>query len=620
MSTFTAQATTLALPPPDPLKHVNYVLGMVLGVDDFTQEFAYLSGHDQWLARDLLGYGTVSGLRVHVETGAEGPEVVVDPGEALSPRGQLIHVSPAQCAKLNAWLAIEENRREVLRRLGSPPSALRLAVVLCYRECPTDDVPIPGEPCRSEDELMAPSRLTDDFKLELRFEPPDQREEDAVRDFVEWLCRVEITDEAGSFATLEELLNAVRAATVGPASPPDFMYGSPPSSLRIHSADACDYLRAAFRLWVTELRPRWRPDWLAKSCCDQHADDSERRPDEDCLLLAEIDVPLVNELTGELKVDDVVAVHVDETRRPYLVHLRLLQEWLLCCRCPANGAIGSPPDGGLLAGDVTGPAASTTVEKLRHVEIDAAAPSAHQVLAFEGGKWTPTTLPPAAPGALTPSGTVAQEVAFGQPASGGTSNAYSRGDHTHGTPPDPIPPHRAAADAHPLGGDVTGNIGAVTVARIQNVPVVAGAPNEGDVLTVVSGQWQGAPAAAGVGDFVEHPKGLPRYAIVAAGWVRLDGTDQHPPVYNGLSAQAVASSTVRVRFNGYEQPDGSFQYLVKALPVIRDIHVAAPIVFFARFLSDALELAVHDGSSGIDTNTLAEAEMMIEISRYGRQA
>src|SRR6185312_4742524 len=64
MTTFAAQATTLALPPPDPLKHVNYVLGMVLGVDDFTQEFTYLSARERWLARDAIGYGTLWGLGV----------------------------------------------------------------------------------------------------------------------------------------------------------------------------------------------------------------------------------------------------------------------------------------------------------------------------------------------------------------------------------------------------------------------------------------------------------------------------------------------------------------------------------------------------------------------------
>ena len=39
----------------DPTLHVNYVRGMVLGVDDYVQEFAYLANRDQWALRDLIG-------------------------------------------------------------------------------------------------------------------------------------------------------------------------------------------------------------------------------------------------------------------------------------------------------------------------------------------------------------------------------------------------------------------------------------------------------------------------------------------------------------------------------------------------------------------------------------
>ncbi|HYY97609.1 MAG TPA: hypothetical protein VE642_03410, partial [Pyrinomonadaceae bacterium] len=116
MSPFVPRATASTLAEPDPTKHVKYTLGMVLGVDDFTQEFAYLSGRDQWLARDLLGYGTASGLRVDVDVEVEGgsPQVLVTPGVALSPRGQLIRVAPAQCADLDAW--VTSHREELARR------------------------------------------------------------------------------------------------------------------------------------------------------------------------------------------------------------------------------------------------------------------------------------------------------------------------------------------------------------------------------------------------------------------------------------------------------------------------------------------------------------------------
>ena len=105
MSCFSSTTNGNSTAGPDPAKHVNYSLGMVLGVDDFTQEFAYLSGRDRWILRDLIGYGTARGLKVSTELDvAKGPRVVVEPGVAVSPSGQLICVPTAQCAYLRDWV------------------------------------------------------------------------------------------------------------------------------------------------------------------------------------------------------------------------------------------------------------------------------------------------------------------------------------------------------------------------------------------------------------------------------------------------------------------------------------------------------------------------------------
>src|ERR1043165_1827814 len=74
---FSAVATTAAA---DPHRHVNFTAGMVLGVDDYRQEFAYHSARDKWIVRDFLGYGTLSGLAVF-HHGAVRP-VVHDPVDA----------------------------------------------------------------------------------------------------------------------------------------------------------------------------------------------------------------------------------------------------------------------------------------------------------------------------------------------------------------------------------------------------------------------------------------------------------------------------------------------------------------------------------------------------------
>jgi hypothetical protein len=371
MSCFSLHTNSTTVAEADPTKHVSYNVGMVLGVDDFTQEFAYLSGRDQWMVRDLIGYGTVRGLNVRIEVDAtKGPRVAVEAGVAVSPRGQMICVPAAQCAYLRNW--VSDHSAEITPLVGSPPdSSLLLYVVLCYRSCPTDNVPIAGEPCRSEDKLVAPSRLMDDFSLELRLEKPNQREENAVRDFVAWLKQVNVSGDPST--PLDQFLQAIRDAAAewlaSPLSSPltsppgDFMFGSPPSFLNINTADVSDYWRAAFRVWVTELRPKWIARW--HGCAATHLE-SDQAHDEDCVLLAELEVPLLPVSPGSWDIpDDPIPVNQDE--RPYLVHLRLLQEWLLSGAAAAGvsefASLGVPVPTGLKMLNVDGPASISLTDE-----------------------------------------------------------------------------------------------------------------------------------------------------------------------------------------------------------------------------------------------------------------
>lgn len=350
MTGFGSNCTSVAASPPDPTKHVRYQLGMVLGAHDFDQEHAYLSERDRWLARDALGFGTVCGLRVTVSSPADGPpQVKVSPGTALAPRGRLVRVAPEQCAGLNDWLAANAEAIPV----GSPVTmTLPVYVVLSYRERETDEVPIPGEPCRTEDDVMKPSRVCDDFKLELALAPPGDQELGALRDLVRWLrLHLEVSTTAPDSAPLKDVLDALRAAVVPPASPleepagspppPDWLLdGSPGTPFTVRAEDLCEYLEAAFRVWVTELRPLWRPRWLgASSPCTG----TVTPPDGaggDSVLLARLDVPCVRTLEeATWEVDPAGTVVVDERDRPLLVHQRMLQEWLLC----ASGLVPSGP-------------------------------------------------------------------------------------------------------------------------------------------------------------------------------------------------------------------------------------------------------------------------------------
>ncbi|AKJ02890.1 hypothetical protein [Archangium gephyra] len=334
----------------DPTKRVNYVLGMVLGVDDFTQEFTYLSERDRWLTRELLGYGTVWGLAVTQEPGTRGPEVRVSPGVAVSPRGNLLRVTPAQCASLNDWLAARTPEVSARMAGASPGTRLKVYVVLGYDECLTDAVPIPGEPCRTEEDATKPSRIADDFTLELSFTPPAQHEEDALRDLVRWLrTHIQVSSTPGTSVPLDAFLGFLRGAVlVPPGSPPsppwspsDFLLDtSPASPLVVATEDLCRYLRAALRVWVTELRHLWRTNWLgeAQGCMEPLTPVSAGG--EDRVLLAELSLPVTRELEGGAwKVASAPAkVDILEDGRPFVAHLRLLQEWMLCGTRPDTPA------------------------------------------------------------------------------------------------------------------------------------------------------------------------------------------------------------------------------------------------------------------------------------------
>lgn len=330
MSTF--QTTVLQQKTLDPSKRVRYSTGLVLGVDEFRQEQTYFMERDRRANRSLHGYGTVSGLRVFTRSQDGRLEVVVTPGMAVDPHGRTICIPTAQCADVNAWLA--EQTDQLLPEIGSPPVTLEAALVLCYQECETDYVPIPGDPCRSEDDSKAASRIADDFRLtlipDLPGSPPsipengdgtadeatipEHTEEAAILRLGDLLESLEVTGEATEYLTKEALSDLVRGlAETAPS-------GSPPESTAIHPADAEDFLRTAFRIWATEVRPALMSDDRCRSVPE----------DDQCVVLARVQLGV--ELTdGDLTVSEsggTADLQILEDDRPLLLSTRVLQEWM----------------------------------------------------------------------------------------------------------------------------------------------------------------------------------------------------------------------------------------------------------------------------------------------------
>jgi hypothetical protein len=664
MSDFKTAIPTLS--PLDPYTRVKYTMGLILGPDEFEQEQLYLMERDRLHNRALHGYGTVYGLHVDVRASADGPEVVISPGLAVDPTGQTIRVPSAQCAKLHKWL--QRYQTAVGERFGTPPLPLRLYVVLCYRECKTKKVPIRVGPCHSQEDSMAPSRIADDFELSLRFEPPAQVEEDVIRDFGALLDRIEITSEPGSFVTqleMEALVRGLGASSPLPASPPE---GG--ASIRLHPAEACDILRAAFRVWATEVRPTLlaaeRKDRTA--ACGAFPDGSPLPEplDDPCVLLAQLDFSL----NAAWQVMGPVTINNDQ--RPILLHTRLLQEWLLCGRLGRTAELGNtrtfatlfvltpttirawlhhPVLLDLLAGAVTveideaplgsppQPVAVTQPLPGTNVfDLALSVPLAHGnrvTVRFDASSMREAASP-------VRTLTVAleeQEYAY-LDRDGDILLAYlsvnlpALDDLSDVNAPTPGDGHvltwNGATNQWESQPHVHAHVHALNDLSDVNTP----APANGQVLTRQGGEWIAAAPPAGVSDhgalsglgdddhlqylniprgdrrYVQAPQGF--YAIVAAGFFDVNGNPQGIGPYNGLSAVRQNNQEYLLSFPGYVDPNNNpFMYIVKGTVQERRQEQGRHTFAFVAFQPDGILVSI-----ALDNNENISQGFMVEISQY----
>jgi hypothetical protein len=134
-------------------KRNNYVYGMVLGVDDFRQEFSYFHDRMKLHNRMLHGYGTVAGLEVASEE-EPAARILVNAGMAIDPEGnEIILPSAVQCP--------------------FPEEGDEAYLVLTWAERETDPVPISG--AESDMDQVVPSRVEEYAILKYDADPDEAK-------------------------------------------------------------------------------------------------------------------------------------------------------------------------------------------------------------------------------------------------------------------------------------------------------------------------------------------------------------------------------------------------------------------------------------------------------------
>jgi hypothetical protein len=169
----------------------NYFTGKLMVERDFTDEQRYFRGKDQRHNKYLHGSGVVCGLKVvqHPNEKCRDTYVIIEPGVAIDCCGHEIVVRDELHGRLkdendkelhgvlfnfDSHPAVQKLRQEAEAALGTaagdapPAKTYTLQILLCYKECGSEEIPVLYDECGCDDTKCAPNRVLESFEFDLR--------------------------------------------------------------------------------------------------------------------------------------------------------------------------------------------------------------------------------------------------------------------------------------------------------------------------------------------------------------------------------------------------------------------------------------------------------------------
>lgn len=139
---------------------------------DFTDEQHYMMEKLRLHNQRLHGSGIVCGLQLlqHDNPACRDRYVILQPGTAIDCCGKDILVSEPEVIDLHAF----PEYQALLQQSNDPElgdSSHTLQLNICYRECPTEDIPVLYDECGCDDTQCAPNRILETYQVELAVDP-----------------------------------------------------------------------------------------------------------------------------------------------------------------------------------------------------------------------------------------------------------------------------------------------------------------------------------------------------------------------------------------------------------------------------------------------------------------